>query len=467
MKSLFRSLSLSSVIFVTPLCHGVTKPNVVVFLIDDLGWMDLSCQGSEFYETPNIDRLAASGVRLTNSYSANPVCSPTRAALLTGKAPQRVGITQWIHQPSDLHLPAREITLAETFQAAGYETGYVGKWHLGEKDDQLPTSNGFTWMKAVNRAGQPASYFFPYAKKSNRGTYWDVPDLGDGKKGDYLTDALTDHALGFIDQNKAEPFLLYFAHYAVHTPIEAPADLVKKYEVKRKKLYGESKQSVVREKFNTVSRPRQDHATYAAMMENLDTNVGRVMDKLDELKLTENTIVLFTSDNGGHCHLVKAPGVTSNLPLRSGKGWTYEGGTRIPTIISWKGKLKPGVCQTPMISMDVYPTLLALTDQKLLPAQHLDGCSLLPALQGKASPDLDQRALYWTYPHEHGSGHRPSHAIRKGDWKLIYFESDESKELYNLANDLGEKSNLALAKPKLVESLHQELMAWVKATTSQ
>lgn len=443
-----------------------SRPNVVVFLIDDLGWADLSCQGSTFYETPNIDRLAASGVRFTESYSANPVCSPTRAALLTGKAPQRVGITQWIHQPSDIHLPAKEVTLAETFQAAGYETGYLGKWHLGEGDDQLPTSNGFKWMKTVNKAGQPASYFFPYKKKSKRGDYWDVPDLDDGKEGDYLTDAMTDYALEFLETNREKPFFLYFSHYAVHTPIQAPADLVKKYEAKKEKVYGKSKSPGIQEKYETISRSRQDHVTYAAMMENLDMNVGRVMKKLESLKLSEKTIVVFTSDNGGHCHLKKAPGVTCNLPLRSGKGWTYEGGIRIPTIVSWKSKIKPGVSEVPMISMDVYPTLLELTGQKLLPRQHLDGRSMAPVVTGGDSGDLEKRTLYWTYPHSHGSGHRPSHAIRKGKWKLIHFESDRKNELYDLEEDPGEKKNLAEEKPKVAEVLYRELSKWIRETTS-
>ena len=465
MKPFTRSISLFGALLVALPCFGEAKPNVVVFVIDDLGWADLGCQGSKFYETPNIDKLAASGVRFAESYSANPVCSPTRAALLTGKAPQRVGITQWIHQPSDLHLPSGEVTMAEAFQEAGYHTGYLGKWHLGEKDDQLPTSNGFAWMKAVNRAGQPASFFFPYAKDSKRGSYWDVPDLEGGEKGDYLTDALTDHALGFIEGNQEKPFLLYFAHYAVHTPIQAPADLVKKYEAKREKLYGDTKVAAIPERYDTVSRARQDHATYAAMMENLDMNVGRVIGQLERLQLLEKTIIVFTSDNGGHCHLVKSPGFTSNLPLRSGKGWTYEGGIRIPTMISWKKKVSPGVSKTPMISMDLYPTLLELTGQALRPGQHLDGRSLAAAVLGRDTTELDERALYWTYPHTHGSGHRPSHAIRKGDWKLIQFDSDNTTELYNLANDLGEKKNLAEEEPKRAASLREELMSWVKETT--
>ncbi|MGB1260858.1 MAG: sulfatase [Akkermansiaceae bacterium] len=440
------------------------KPNVIVFFIDDLGWTDLGCYGSKFYETPNLDKLAASGVKFTDSYSANPVCSPTRAAILTGKAPQRVGITQWIHQPSNITLPKQETTIAEAFQAAGYQTGYTGKWHLGEKDDQLPTSHGFTWMKATNRAGQPASYFYPYRKNSKRGTYWNVPDLKDGKKGDYLTDALTDQAIGFIRSNKDKPFFLYLAHYAVHTPIQAPAKLVEKYKAKRKKLYGDSKTPSVPDRYNTASRGRQDHATYAAMMENLDANVGRVIAQVEKLGLSKKTIVVFTSDNGGHCHL-KRPGMSCNLPLRSGKGWTYEGGIRIPAIISWPGTIKPSVSPVPNISMDIYPTLLDLTGQKLQPKQHLDGHSLKSAIDGKPDSTLTSRALYWTYPHNHGSGHRPSHAIRKDGWKLIHTVKDNKDELYHLSKDMGEKKDLAAKHPEKVKALKKELMSWIKQTT--
>lgn len=442
------------------------KPNILVILIDDLGWADLSCYGSSFHETPNLDQLAKSGVRFTNSYSANPVCSPTRAALMTGKAPQRVGITQWIHQPSDIHLPAEETTLGEAFQQAGYQTGYIGKWHLGEKDEQLPSGNGFAWMKCVNRAGQPASFFYPYGKKNKRGNYWDVPDLDDGQQGDYLTDALTDKALQFIESShKAEkPFLLYLAHYAVHTPIQAPKELVEKYKTKRAKLYGESKTGRIPDRYNTASRNRQDHATYAAMVENLDTNIGRLLNQLDQLKLRDNTIVIFTSDNGGHCHL-KNPGVTSNLPLRSGKGWTYEGGTRIPTIVSWPGQINPAISDTPTISMDLYPTLLELSGQALKPEQHLDGLSMKSDIMGQTADSLKKRALYWTYPHNHGSGHKPSHAIRKGNWKLIHFDSDNSNELYKLDDDIGEKKDLAAKNPEKVKALHKELQAWIKRTT--
>lgn len=462
MKSVLLIL-VSSILYLASL--SAAQPNVIVFFIDDLGWADLGCYGSKFHETPNLDRLANNGVRFTQSYSANPVCSPTRAAVQTGKAPQRVGITQWIPQPSDIALPKKDTTLAETFKAAGYQTGYTGKWHLGEKENDLPASHGYTWMRATNRAGQPASYFFPYARKSNRGDYWNVPDLEKGKQGDYLTDALTSQAMGFIESNKDKPFFLYLAHYAVHTPIQAPKELVKKYQTKRKKLYGKSKTPTIPDRYHTVSRGRQDHATYAAMMENLDMNIGRVLKQVSDLGLSENTIIVFTSDNGGHCHLRRNPGVTCNLPLRSGKGWTYEGGIRIPTIVSWPGKISPGISDTPNISMDLYPTLLELTGQKLMPKQHLDGYSLATALDARPDAALTSRALYWTYPHNHGSGHKPSHAIRKDGWKLIHFDSDDSDELYHLSEDMGEKENLAKKHPEKVASLKKELMAWIKETT--
>lgn len=463
-----KRILLSLLSFFMPLASlSAGQPNVIVFFIDDLGWADLGCYGSTFHETPNLDKLAANGVRFTQSYSANPVCSPTRAAVQTGKAPQRVGITQWIPQPSDIALPKKETTLAETFKAAGYQTGYTGKWHLGEKEDDLPTSHGYTWMRATNRAGQPASYFYPYSHKNNkRGDYWNVPDLGAGKKGDYLNDALTDQAMGFIETNKDNPFFLYLAHYAVHTPIQAPKELVQKYQIKRKKLYNNSSTPTIPDRYNTVSRGRQDHATYAAMMENLDTNIGRILKKVSSLGLSKNTIIVFTSDNGGHCHLKGNPGVTCNLPLRSGKGWSYEGGIRIPTIIYWPEKINPGTSDIPNISMDIYPTLLELTDQKLLPKQHLDGHSLASALIGEPNDTLKTRALYWTYPHRHGSGHRPSHAIRREGWKLIHTDEDNKDELYHLDQDLGEKTDLAKKHPEKVKALKAELMQWIEKTTA-
>jgi len=441
------------------------KPNIVLFFVDDLGWADIGVNGSTFYETPHIDKLAKGGVNFTHSYSANPVCSPTRAALMTGKAPQRVGITQWVHQPSHIHLRSEEVTIAESLLKHGYVTGYIGKWHIGEKDDQMPSAQGFSWMKAVNRAGQPASYYFPYNNK-RKGAFWNVPDLDGGKEGDYLTDSLTDFAIEFIDANKGKdkPFYLNFAHYAVHTPIQPPKELVAKYTAKRKKMYGDSETPKSRDRYGSYCRERQDHIAYAAMMENLDMNVGRVVDHLERNHLLEDTIIIFTSDNGGHCHLMR-PGITCNRPLRSGKGWTYEGGIRVPHIVSWKGTLTPSVSEVPAITMDHFPTLLEMAGLPLENDHHLDGKSLKPAMLGEKSAGLDDRFIAWTYPHKHGSGHRPSHAIRKDGWKLIRFESGLKYELYNLLEDAGESKNLAAENSEKVAELDGLLTHWIKETT--
>ncbi len=449
-----------------------TRPNVILFFIDDLGYMDLSCNGSEFYETPNIDRLADRGVRFTNFYSANPVCSPTRAALMTGKAPHRLGITQWIHQPSDVHLPLDEVTVGEALATAGYKNGYIGKWHLGEKDNQQPREQGFSWMRGVNRGGAPGSYFFPYKRKNKNGpNYWDVPDFENGQNGDYLTDQLTGAALQFISENQHAPFFLCFAHYAVHTPIQSPPRLIEKYKSKLAKLPKPSGPDFVPERNEGKSRARQDNPEYAAMVENLDTNLGRVIEHLEELDLTKNTIIVFTSDNGGLSTL-KRVGPTSCQPLRAGKGWTYEGGIRIPTMFVWPDKIEPGVSDTLGITMDIYPTLLELLGLPGRPKQHLDGVSLVSAINGHASSELDSRFLAWTYPHHHGSQHSPSNAIRVGNWKLIQktddqTSPDEQYELYDLATDIGESNNLAKINPNQTRLLAEQLANWLDRTTPQ
>lgn len=443
------------------------QPNVVLFFIDDLGYMDLGCYGSSFYETPQIDALAKRGIRFTNSYSANPVCSPTRAALMTGKAPQRVGITQWIPQPSKVHLSLDEVTIGEAMATAGYQNGYIGKWHLGEKDNQQPSEQGFIWTRGVNRAGQPGDYFYPFASKRKNQTirYWDVPDLAAAAEGDYLTDKLTDEAVAFISQNKEQPFFLCFAHYAVHTPIQAPKDLIEKY---KKKLLAnpEAAAKPVEDRNGAQSRAVQNNPVYAAMMENLDTNVGRIVNHLEDLKLTDNTLIIFTSDNGGFS-TAKRPGPTSCLPLRAGKGWTYEGGIRIPMIMVWPPRIKPAESSIPTITMDLYPTILDLTDQPLRPQQHVDGRSLASAISGNPSEELRTRFLAWTYPHHHGSRHTPSNAIRSGNWKLIHHTDEQTTpknrfELYDLSNDVGETQNLTHERPEITKRLAAELENWLK-----
>ncbi len=445
-----------------------SRPNVVIFFIDDLGYMDLGCYGSSFYETPNIDALASRSMRFTNFYSANPVCSPTRAALMTGKAPQRVGITQWIPQPNELHLPLDEVTIGEAFRSAGYQTGYIGKWHLGEKDSQLPNEQGFEWMRAVNRAGQPGSYFHPFKRKNknkNRKSYWDVPDLDHTNPGDYLTDKITDQSLEFISKNSDKPFLLCFSHYAVHTPIESPKTLVEKFESKKAKNFEQATVAPASERNGSNTRTRQDSPQYAAMIENLDFNVGRVLTHLEQLNLTQKTIVLFTSDNGGLTTLKrKNGGPTSVRPLRAGKGWTYEGGIRIPTMFSWPSHIAAGTSSQLGITMDIYPTLLSLAGLPAKPKQHLDGISLHKTLKTGEVIDHD-RVLAWTYPHHHGSGHSPSNAIRQGDWKLVHLTDTDKHELYNLKNDLGESEDIAEKNPEIVNELSRQLKQWVESTT--
>ena len=451
--------------------QGSPRPNVVLFFIDDLGYMDLGCYGSESYRTPNLDRLAQRSVRFTDFYSANPVCSPTRAALMTGKAPHRLGITQWINQPNDIHLPLSETTIAEALAEQGYRTGYIGKWHLGEKDNQMPNAQGFQWMQCVNRAGAPGSYFFPFKrnrKRDNGIAYWDVPDLADRQDGDYLTDELTDKAIEFIDLESDKPFFLCFAHYAVHTPIQAPKQLVQRYSDEFAKL-PKLTQDFLPERNGGKTRVRQDNPTYAAMVENLDTNVGRVLKHLEQKGLTGNTIVVFTSDNGG-LSTTRRVGPTSCRPLRAGKGWTYEGGIRIPTLVSWPGEIAPAVADEPAITMDIYPTLLELTGIDARPDQHLDGLSLVSVLRGQPEAQLQNRFLAWTYPHHHGSAHSPSNAIRLGPWKLVQKTDDQTAdgerlELYNLEDDLGERKNLVDQYPDRAKALKGKLEAWLEATT--
>lgn len=444
------------------------RPNVVLILVDDLGCSDLGVYGSTFYDTPRLDDLAQRSVRFRQFYSAHPVCSPTRAALMTGKAPQRVGITQWIPQPSDVHLPVDEFTIGEAFREAGYRTGYIGKWHLGAEDAHMPGAQGFSFTFAVNRAGQPASYFFPFRRKGNgaRPRWWDVPDLEHGKPGDYLTDLLTQGAIQFIDDSGDQPFFLCFAHYAVHTPIQAPSDLQKKYTERRKERFGDTPTPKRDERFGATSRVRQDDPAYAAMVENLDWNVGRLVDHLAQRGLIDNTIIVFTSDNGGLSTLTNGRiGPTSCLPYRAGKGWVYEGGIRIPTMIHWGDRLPARDVATPAITMDLYPTLLECCGIESRPHQHLDGVSLFPLLQNNAEPEaLTNRLLGWHYPHRHGSGHRPATAVRRGDWKLVHFWEEGEYELYNLGKDPGERDECSQKYPEIVQSLRNAMDQWLKET---
>jgi arylsulfatase A-like enzyme len=424
--------------------------NFVVFLIDDLGATDLGCTGSRFYETPNIDRLSAAGMRLTTAYSACTVCSPTRAALMTGKYPARLRITDFIagHKrpfakllPPDwtMHLPLEETTLAERLKAAGYATAAVGKWHLGGPA-YWPERQGFDANIAGGHYGQPPSYFDPFG----------IQTLDNRRAGEYLTDRLTDEAVAWIESNRDRRFFLYFPHYTVHTPLQAKPELVEKYQLKAR----------------TTEGPQKD-ARYAAMIESLDQSVGRVVDKLSEIGLRERTVIVFTSDNGG---LLRA---TSNLGLRDGKGSVYEGGVRVPLIIDWPGVTKPGnTCEVPVITQDLFHTVIDIAGLELNPpdngqptTNNRDGLSLVPLLKGGVS--LPRDAVYWHYPHYHIGGATPYGAIRSGNYRLIEFFEDGRLELYNLQDDPLEQTNLAQREPERVKTLQSKLAAWRESVGAQ
>ena len=432
------------------------RPNVVFFLVDDLGWTDLECFGSDFYETPNVDQLAKGGMKFTDAYAASCVCSPTRVSILTGKYPGRLHIThaipiqgaERIKEPLPLieaiykkNLPLEEFTVAEALKAGGYTTATMGKWHVCWDSEFYPKHQGFDLNVGGNNMGNPGNYFFPYNGKwrmtrKHPYTHWNT--LPNGKPGEYLTDRLTDEAEKFIEQNKARPFFLYLSYYSVHTPLQAPKERVEKYEKKPK---GE----------------RHKNATYAAMVESVDLSVGRIMRRLEKLGLTKNTVLIFTSDNGGHGK------ITSHLPLRGNKGNFYEGGIRVPLIVKWPGVVKPAsTCNVPVISTDYYPTLLAMTGQPARPRQHVDGRNLVPLL--KQTGTVKRDALYWHYPNYIGAGHpggaRPCSVVRSGDWKLIESFETNRLELFNLKEDLGEQANLAAKMPAKAKALQRQLAAW-------
>ena len=457
-----------------------TKPNVILFLVDDLGYTDLSFTGSTFYETPNLDALAKRGVFFDNAYAANPVCSPTRASVLTGKYPSRIGLTnhsgssgargpKYLLEPPAVkgNMPAKDITLAEAFKKHGYATAHVGKWHLQahhqKGTEHYPENHGFDLNVAGHKMGQPGSFLFPYKSKQNPST--NVPGLGDGKSGDYLTDVLTDQAIDFIEKKKDNPFFLNFWFYTVHTPLGAKHEKLKKYQQKAKTMGLDKKGSPGIPIHQSFADSRQDNPTYAAMVESLDENIGRVLATLDRLKLRDNTILLFFSDNGGLSTGGSQSSVTSILPNKAGKAWVYEGGIRVPLIMDYPGLTQSGrTISEPVISNDFYPTLLDLAGLPLEPKQHVDGLSLKPLLKKQR---LGREALYFHYPHYHHiNSMGPSGAIRMGDYKLVIKYEDSSTELYNLANDRGETVNLASKKAGLVKHMKKKFDQWIASTGS-
>lgn len=486
-------------------------PNVVFFLVDDLGWRDVGCYGSSFYETPNVDRLATQGVRFRQAYAACHVCSPTRASILTGKYPARLHLTDWLPGRRDFafqrlrnaeihqHLPLKENTLAEVLKAHGYRTAIFGKWHLGEEPSG-PMSHGFDrhvpekWNKGWPRSGYHAPFRLNGLKDS---------------KGDYLTDRLTDEALNYIEENKDRPFFLYLSHFAVHDPVQGRADLVEKYRKKlakvtrpespafalegnpddRHPLTHAARAELIKQSsyqgFKVLPqrmvkiKQHQDNIQFAAMVEAMDESLGRVLAKLKTLGLEENTIVVFFSDNGGMSaanfgnpnRVVSEAALdlaysTSNLPLRGAKGWLYEGGIRVPLIVKWPGHSKQGaVCDEPVISTDFFPSLLEMTGLPQKRDQHLDGASFAAAVKGQP---FDRKAIYWHFPHYSNHGMQsPGGAIRLGDYKLLEYFENKTVQLFNLKVDPGEQNDLANRQPAKTKVLLAMLQAWRKDVSAR
>jgi len=444
------------------------KLNFVFILVDDLGWRDIGAFGGAFYETPHVDRLAKSGMRFTDAYAACPVCSPTRVSIMTGKYPVRLATTDYFGapQPDSVknhwtrnkpllparyldRLPLEEVTLAEAFKKNGYATYFAGKWHLGG-EGYYPEDQGFDVNKGGFERGGPyggKKYFSPYGN----------PKLSDGKDGEHLPFRLATETCKFIENNKDQPFLAYLSFYSVHTPLMAREDLKTKYKEKAKNVKHQGLRFIP--EGERKARQVQDHAVYAGMVEAMDLAVGKVLKVLDRLGLTNNTAVIFMSDNGGLSTSEGSP--TSNIPLRAGKGWLYEGGIREPMIIRWPGVTKPGgVCSDLVTSTDFFPTMLEMAGLPFLRDQHLDGVSLVPLLKGEGKPD--RKAIFWHYPHYGNQGGAPGSAIREGDFKLIEFFEDNRVELYDLNKDIGETNDLADKMPDKAIFLTKKLHQWRK-----
>lgn len=441
------------------------QPSFLFILIDDMGWRDLACTGSDFYETPCLDRFATEGMRFTNAYASCPVCSPTRASILSGKYPARVNLTNFLYAKprgkllsTDYldHLALSETSLATALRQHGYQTWHVGKWHLGGRE-AYPDRHGFDVNIGGCHWGQPRmGYFSP----------WGIETLTDGPEGEYLTDRITDEAIRLLqERDPSRPFFLNLCHYAVHTPIQAKPELIAKYQSKAKELGLDSQNALVpgehfpcehKREQRVMRRVIQSDPTYAAMVENLDWNIGRLLAALDTTGLASDTIVVFTSDNGGLSTSEGSP--TCNLPLAEGKGWLYEGGVREPLLIRWQGHIVPGsVCAEPVTSPDFYPTFLEAAGLPLLPDQHADGVSFLPALRGEA---FQRGPIYWHYPHYSNQGGTPGSAMRDGTWKLVEYFEDGRRELYDLAQDPGETTDVASFHPERVEAMATQLAEW-------
>ena len=432
--------------------------NVIVMLVDDMGWTDLGCFGSDLYETPHIDRLAEQGMKFTDAYAACTVCSPTRAALMTGLSPARLHLTNWLpgtnsHGPFTVkdnwtkHLEGRYTTIAEALNAGGYYTALIGKWHLAAHNtkhvDFDPLTHGFDANIGGGPSGMPRSFFHPYG--GNRVAVAAMGPLPPGgKAGDYLTDRLTDETLTIIRAQQKSPFFIYLSYYNVHKLDHAKKDDVAYFE---KKVRADM---------------RHKNTAFAAKVKSVDDSVGRIVAELKKLGIEDRTTLIFTSDNGGQSSTV-------NVPLRSGKGSSYEGGVRVPLIVKGSAVKNPGtVSSEPVTTVDFYPTILELAKTKGEPQHNdkLEGRSLVPLLQD-ASVTLDRESIYWHYPHTHPGGAKPYAAIRSRDWKLIEFLDGRRAELYHLSQDIGEANDLAAKHPEKVAMLRASLHAWQKRVGAQ
>ena len=454
-------------------------PNFIFVLVDDLGRQDVGVYGASLYETPNMDRLASDGIRFDNAYVAHPRCLPSRLALLSGRYPASYGIPGFQDRKNTKHaLPLSTVTFGEVLQDAGYETGYIGKWHLGKAGGE-PLYQGFETSIMAGASGAPPSYFFPYEKPlSGDGGKAFEPYAG-GEEGEYLVDRMTDEALQFIENKQDSPFLLVLAHYAVHTPIQAPEDISEKYREKiRQNQVPEGGPKSDRDvkidntgEYKTV----QNNAVYAAMVESVDSNLGRIMDRLQQLGLEQNTVIILTSDHGG----LSSRGIdggrelaTSNLPYRHGKGWLYDGGIRVPMIVKWPGKVEAGtVSAVQVTSPDHYPSLLEMAGLPLQPEYHRDGRSYLPALYGK-NYVRDPMFFHSALGRPTQTGDTRSSAVIHGDWKLIQWysledESIERTELYNLRLDPGEQDDRYAVEPEKARELEALLNGWKQSVNAR
>jgi len=451
--------------------RSADRPNLIFILMDDLGWKDLGCCGSTFYETPNLDRLAQQGMRFTQAYASCPVCSPSRASVMTGRYPARVGITDWIdfHKvmhplrgrlidaPYIDHLPLEECSLARALKDGGYRTWHVGKWHLGGPDF-YPEKHGFDLNIGGSHAGCPGhGYFSP----------WKLPNLPDHlPAGLHLDDWLTDRVVELIRTDDPRPFFLNLWYYLVHTPIQAKPEDIERFAAKAQRMGLDRLKAIEEGDFFPTDKSRtrriqrrliQSHPVYAAMVWRMDECIGRVLRALEETGRAENTLVVFTSDNGGLATAEGSP--TSNLPLQQGKGWMYEGGTREPLIVRWPGRIRAGsTCDVPVTSPDYYPTFLEAAGLPPRPEQHCDGESLLPLLCETGT--LKRDAIFWHYPHYGNQGGTPGASVRAGDFKLIEFFEDRHVELYNLRGDPGERRDLSATLAGKAQELRARLHDW-------